>query len=149
MSESKTDQTKKLPYYLGKEKKVTEANYRTMINPKLADELYDKIVDLIITQKKYKLSNYSAKEMAKELKTNTRYLSAVINSRFDMTYSRLMNEFRIKDAKNMLVDKRYKDKTVEEIGILVGFITRQSFYASFYRLTGMPPRAYRMKYAEN
>ena len=43
------------------------------------------------------LPNYSAKDLAKELKTNTRYLSAVVNSRFGMNYSRLLNEYRIKE----------------------------------------------------
>ena len=39
----------------------------------LADELYDKILNIVVVQKKYKDPNYSAKDLAKELKTNTRY----------------------------------------------------------------------------
>ena len=85
----------------------------------------------------------AAKDLAKELKTNTRYLSAVINSRFGMNYSCLVNEYRIKDAQHLLVDKRYADKNVEEISAMVGFANRQSFYAAFYKNVGVTPNAYR------
>lgn len=130
------------PYNL-KERKIKNAAYRDMIRAELADELYDKIMNIIVLQKKYKDPNYSAKDLAKELKTNTRYLSAVINSRFGMNYSCLVNECRIKDAQHLLVDKRYADKNVEEISAMVGFANRQSFYAAFYKNVGVTPNAYR------
>ena len=65
---------KKRPYNL-REKKDKKAAYRSLIRAELADELYDKILNIIVVQKKYKDPNYSAKDLARELKTNTRYLS--------------------------------------------------------------------------
>lgn len=128
-----------------REKKEKKAAYRDMIRAELADELYDKILNLIVIQKKYKDPNYSAKDLAKELRTNTRYLSAVINSRFGMNYSCLLNEYRIKEALHLLVDKRYSEKNVEEISALVGFANRQSFYAAFYKIMGETPNGYRKR----
>ena len=128
-----------------REKKEKKAAYRDMIRAELADELYDKILNLIVIQKKYKVPNYSAKDLAKELRTNTRYLSAVINSRFGMNYSCLLNEYRIKEALHLLVDKRYAEKNVEEISALVGFANRQSFYAAFYKIMGETPNGYRKR----
>lgn len=135
---------KKLPYNL-REKKEKDAAYRSLIRPELADELYDKILNIIVLQKKYRDPSYSAKELAKELQTNTRYLSAVINSRFGMNYSCLLNEYRIKEAMHLLTDKRYADKTVEEISTMVGFANRQSFYAAFYKNLGETPNGYRRR----
>jgi transcriptional regulator len=132
-----------------REKKSKEASYRTMIRAELADELYDKIMNIIVIQKKYRDPDYSAKDLAKELQTNTRYLSAVVNSRFNMNYSCLLNEYRIKEAMHLLVDRRYVDKNVEEISTMVGFANRQSFYAAFYKYVGITPREYRLKYMEN
>ena len=87
LENKKTEETpKKRPYNL-REKKEKKAAYRSLIRPELADELYDKILNIIVVQKKYKDPDYSAKDLAKELKTNTRYLSAVVNSRFGMNYS--------------------------------------------------------------
>ena len=139
--------TKKRPYNL-REKKEKNAAYRSLIRPELADELYDKILNIVVVQKKYKDPDYSAKDLAKELKTNTRYLSAVVNSRFGMNYSCLLNEYRVKDAKHLLTDKRYADKNVEEISTMVGFANRQSFYAAFYKNVGETPNGYRKKHAD-
>lgn len=132
-----------------REKKSKEASYRTMIRAELADELYDKIMNIIVIQKKYRDPDYSAKDLAKELQTNTRYLSAVVNSRFGKNYSCLLNEYRIKEAMHLLVDRRYVDKNVEEISTMVGFANRQSFYAAFYKNIGITPREYRLKHMEN
>lgn len=138
---------KKLPYNL-REKKIKDAAYRTMIRAELADELYQKIVEIVVLQKKYKDPNFSSKDLAKLLKTNTRYLSAVVNSRFGMNFSCLLNEYRIKDALRLLADKKNKDKNIEEISAIVGFANRQSFYAAFYRIVGETPHGYRKRVLE-
>ena len=105
LENKKTEETpKKRPYNL-REKKEKKAAYRSLIRPELADELYDKILNIIVVQKKYKDPDYSAKDLAKELKTNTRYLSAVVNSRFGMNYSCLLNEYRVKDALHLLTSR--------------------------------------------
>lgn len=140
--EENLNEPKKHPYNI-REKKVKKAAYRDSIRAELADELYDKILNIIVIQKKYKDPDYSAKDMAKELKTNTRYLSAVINSRFGVNYSELKNKYRITDALHLLTDKRYKEKNVEEISSMVGFANRQSFYAAFYKYVGKTPYDYR------
>ena len=140
-SETQEAAPKKKPYNL-REKKEKKAAYRSLIRAELADELYDKILNIVVVQKKYKDPNYSAKDLAKELKTNTRYLSAVVN------YSCLLNEYRIKDALHLLVDKRYMDKNVEEISAMVGFANRQSFYAAFYKNVGETPNGYRKRNQE-
>lgn len=138
---------KKKPYNI-REKKPKDAAYRSLIRAELADELYDKILSIIVVEKKYKDPDYSAKELAKELNTNTRYLSAVVNSRFGMNYSCLLNEFRVKDAAHYLSDRRYEDKNVEEISAMVGFANRQSFYAAFYKIMGETPNSYRKRKLE-
>lgn len=134
----------KLPYNI-REKKEKNPDYHLLVKPELADRLYDRIMEIIVVQKKYKDPNYSAKELAKELKTNTRYLSAVVNSRFGMNYSCLLNEYRVKDALHLLTDKRYADKNVEKVSAMVGFANRQSFYAAFYKYVGITPKEYRTK----
>lgn len=120
--ETQSEAPKKLPYNL-REKREKDAAYRTMIRADLADELYQKIVDIVIVKKKYKDPNFSSKDLAKLLQTNTRYLSAVVNSRFGMNYSCLLNEYRVKDALRLLADKkmlkRMLKKSVQWLGLLI------------------------------
>ena len=138
-------EVKKLPYNL-REKKEKEAAYRSLIRPELADQLYDKILNIVVAQKKYKDPDYSAKQLAKDLDTNTRYLSAVVNSRFGQNYSCLLNEYRVKEALHLMLDKRYANKTMEDISIMVGFSNRQSFYAALYKNVGVTPNTYRKEH---
>lgn len=125
------------------EKKEKNASYRMLLRPELVDEIYEKILQKLLVDKIYQDPTYSAKQLAEELRTNTRYISAVINLRFQQNYSSLINEYRIKKALYMLIDSRYQDKTIEEIGNMVGFANRQSFYAAFYRQKGITPKEYR------
>ena len=135
-----------MPKYNITEKKEKEATYRTLISPSLMDELKDKILNLIVMQKKYKDKDYSAKRLAEDLGTNTRYISAVVNVKFHMNYTSFVNKYRIEEAMSILVDKRYQHLRIEEVSDMVGFANRQSFYASFYRLMGITPREYRVQH---
>ena len=129
-----------------KEKKEKEAAYRALVSPKVMDELKEKILNIILIQKKYKDKNYSAAKLAEDLGTNTRYISAVVNVRFHMNYTSLVNKYRIEEAMALLVDRRYKDLNMEDISDMVGFSNRQSFYASFYKINGCTPRAYKISH---
>ena len=128
------------------EKKEKEAVYRTLVSPKLMDELKEKILNIIVMQKKYKDKDYSAKRLAEDLGTNTRYVSAVVNVRFHMNYASFINKYRIEEAMSILVDKRYQDLRMEEVSDMVGFANRQSFYAAFYKIMNMTPRDYRVQH---
>jgi AraC-like DNA-binding protein len=130
------------------EKKEKEAAYRSLVSPKLMDEMKERILSIIVMQKKYKDKDYSAKRLAEDLGTNTRYVSAVVNVRFHMNYSSFINKYRIEEAMSILVDKRYQDLRMEEVSDMVGFANRQSFYASFYKIMKMTPREYRMQHLQ-
>ncbi len=128
------------------EKKEKEAAYRSLVSPKLMDDLKEKILDIILIQQKYKDKDYSAKRLAEDLGTNTRYISAVVNVRFHMNYTSFVNKYRIDEAMTLLVDKRYQDLNMEDISSMVGFSNRQSFYASFYKINGVTPREYKIRH---
>ena len=126
--------------------KEKEANYRGMVSPQVMDQMQEKIMKIIVMDKKYRDKNYSAKKLAEEIGTNIRYISAVVNTRFHMNYTSFVNKYRIEEAMSILVDKRYQDLNVEEVGDMVGFANRQSFYASFYKNLGITPRDYRLQH---
>ncbi len=127
------------------EKKQKNPLYRTLVKPELVEELYQKIMAKFVVEKKYKDPTYSAQQLAKDLETNSRYISAVINLRFQDNYSQMVNEFRVKDAMYMLKDQHSNRMSMEEVANQVGFANRQSFYAAFYKRTGCTPREFRLK----
>jgi AraC-like DNA-binding protein len=114
----------------------------------MMDEMQEKIMKIIVFDKKYKDKDYSAKKLAAEIGTNTRYISAVVNTRFHCNFNAFVNKYRIEEAMSLLVDKRYVDLNIADIGDMVGFANRQSFYSSFFRILGITPRDYRIKHAK-
>ena len=130
--------------YQIRELKVMEAGYRSLVSPRMMDQMQEQIMNIIVMQKKYRDKDYSAKKLADEIGTNTRYISAVVNTRFHMNYTQFVNSYRISEAMTLLVDKRYQNQNVAEIGDMVGFANRQSFYVSFFRFKGITPRQYRL-----
>ena len=128
------------------EKKERDATYCSLVSPAVMDELKERILDVVVMQKKFKDKNYSARQLAIDLGTNSRYVSAVVNVRFRMNYTTFINKYRIEEAMSILTDKRYEDLRMEEVSDMVGFSNRQSFYASFYKFTGITPKEYRTKH---
>lgn len=128
------------------ENKLKKTTYQTLVSASLMDELREKILKIVLIQKKYKDKHYSAKQLARDLGTNTRYVSAVVNVKFRMNYTSFINKYRIEEAMTLLTDKRYANCNMQEIADMVGFANRQSFYAAFYRVTGITPRQFRMEH---
>ena len=102
------------------EKKEKAAAYRSLVSPRMMDEMQEQIMNIIVMQKKYRDKDYS--------------------------YSSFVNKYRIEEAMSILVDKRYQDLDMEDVGFMVGFANRQAFYGSFYRFVGITPRQYRMEH---
>ena len=130
------------------EKKQKTPLYRSLLKMETVDDIYQQIMAKFIVEKKYRDCTYSAKKMAEELNTNVRYISAIINLRYQDNYSQMVNEFRIKEAMYMLKDRRYLNMTIEDIALAVGFQNRQCFYVAFYKRVGITPREYRISNME-
>lgn len=124
------------------EKKEKVAAYRLRISPEVIDAIYEAILRAMIVDKKYRDPDYTAKQLATDIHSNTRYVSAAVSLRFNMNFSELVNGYRVREAAHMLTDRRYKNLTVEQIATACGFRSRQSFHATFYRTYQQSPRDY-------
>lgn len=124
---------------------VQSPRYLNYVSPEKADDLYEKILDILVIKKRYRDCQYSARKLADELGTNTRYISIVFNTRFHANYNTVVNKLRIDFAQSMLADKRYVDLKMEDIAIFSGFSNRQSFYTAFQKFAKMSPIEYRRK----
>ena len=132
-------------YQITELKKCT-ADYHNILGDERKDELRDRIVEIIVDDKKYREKNYTASKLAAELGTNLRYISAVMTERFHTNLNGLVNKHRIEEAMTLLAGEEYRDKSITEIGEMVGFGTRQAFYASFFRFLNTTPREFRVKH---
>mgnify|MGYP000004329532 FL=1 len=114
------------------------------IRDELSDKLFVQIVEKIGVEKRYLDPDYSAKKLATDLHTNPRYISVVVGLHTGDNYNALVNGYRLRDACRMLRSPRYSEYTIEEIGLMCGFSSRQAFYLAFHREREVTPKQYRM-----
>ena len=127
-----------------KKEKTSPIAYRSSVSPQFVEETAKKIITKLMVEQKYRDPKYSAKRLSADIEVNIRHISAVVNLRFQQNYSQLIANMRILEAKYMLQERSFDNMTVEDIAVNVGFTTRQSFYASFYRICGTTPKEYRV-----
>lgn len=128
------------------ELKVSTANYQDILGDERKDMLRDRIIEIIVGDKKYREKNYTASKLAAELGTNLRYISAVMTERFHTNFNGLMNKHRIEEAMKLLTAEEYSEISINEISEMVGFGSRQAFYASFFRFLNTTPREFRVRH---
>ncbi len=97
-------------------------------------------------EKIYKQSDISASKLARELNTNTSYLSIIINNRFDESLKTIINKYRINEARRLLTSPEYSKYSIEGIAEEVGYHSRSTFYQSFKQITGLTPTQYLENY---
>lgn len=129
-----------------KKEKTKTLSYRQSVTPDFVEDVARKIIAKLMVEQKYRDPNYSAKQLSKDIGVNQRHISAVVSLRFQLNYSQLVGGMRIQEARYMLQDKSFNKMTMEDIAINVGFTTRQSFYAIFFKLCGTTPKEYRQKF---
>lgn len=129
-----------------KKEKTKTLSYRQSVTPDFVEDVARKIIAKLMVEQKYRDPNYSAKQLSKDIGVNQRHISAVVSLRFQLNYSQLVGGMRIQEARYMLQDKSFNKMTMEDIAINVGFTTRQSFYATFFKLCGTTPKEYRQKF---
>ena len=85
--------------------------------------------------------HYTLTTLAKELNTNSTYLSRIINIKKEMSFSEYIKNLRINYAvKEIKESNRFDKYTIEGIAQACGFKSANSFSKAFYRETGLQTR---------
>ena len=107
----------------------------------LSEEIVKEVLNkLLIFEKSNKFikNDYTLNSLAKELKTNSTYLSKIINSSKQVNFSNYLNKLRIEYAiQKLTTDKTFRNYTVQAIAEDVGFNKAQSFSTAFQKETGI------------
>lgn len=86
---------------------------------------------------------FSSKELARMVGSNTTYVSQVINETFGISFSTLLGNYRVKEACRRINESdAYDGFTIEAIANSVGFKSRTAFLNAFKREVGLSPSEY-------
>jgi AraC-like DNA-binding protein len=117
------------------------------VNPDKADEIMKKVTYLFEVEKVFRKEEISLRSLSEELSIPSHQLSWVINKKMNITFSGLVNSYRVEEVKRRLASPEDTDnKTILDIAYDAGFNTKTSFNRVFKRLTRMTPSQYRQRY---
>ena len=115
----------------------------TKLSDKQKQELIENIIYLMENEKYYRSEQFTIRDFALQLNSNRNYLSQIINEYFQTNFTNFINEYRVKEARQLLMDKNYNQYTLEAIGNMVGFYSKGTFITSFKKFTGVTPSFFR------
>jgi AraC-like DNA-binding protein len=102
-----------------------------------------KIRSVMESEKLYLDPEISLKELSDKTGITPRYVSQVINSKFNQNFFDFINQYRIEEAKRLMAGTVRKEITVLEVMYHVGFNSKSSFQAAFRKYTGTTPTEFR------
>jgi AraC-like DNA-binding protein len=128
--------------------KIDYTKYKTTpISQEQAEQIYNKVLKLVIDEKQFRQANLTLKSMSESLHISPQILSQVINLKSGNNFNNFINSFRIDEAKRVLLLEDYKNQTIASIAFEVGFNSISSFNTAFKKQTGETPVVYRQKFS--
>jgi AraC-like DNA-binding protein/tetratricopeptide (TPR) repeat protein len=116
---------------------------RENVNLSIDEAKENKIVEKLLqleSKLEYLNADFTLPYVAKKIKTNTTYLSYVVNKRFGKSFGEYSNELKINYVINeMISNHMYRKYSTQAIAESVGFKNAVSFAKSFRKRTGVSP----------
>lgn len=103
-------------------------------------DIITRMVQLLEHEKPYAKPGFNRKRMADKLGVGEHQLSKAVNETYHKSFSELMNEYRVREAKKLLNSSVHP---VTVISYDTGFASIASFNRVFKESTGLSPSAYR------
>jgi AraC-like DNA-binding protein len=115
------------------------------ISQEEAEMIHRKILEYLEAEKPYVKSDFSMNDLCNSLNISRRKVSYVLNDVIRKNFYGVINEYRVKEAEDLLLNDEMNQMKIEFLGEKVGFQSKSSFNACFKKVTGMTPSEYRGK----
>ncbi|HEX7846656.1 MAG TPA: helix-turn-helix transcriptional regulator [Chitinophagaceae bacterium] len=109
------------------------------------EDLADRIVDLMETDKLYQETELTLQQLAGKLQVPTYQVSQSLNEGLKKNFYDLVNGYRVEEAKRLLQDVRNRNYTILSVGFEAGFNSKTTFNTVFKKFTGFTPTEFRDK----
>lgn len=122
---------------------VRRRRRRVFEEPPAAERLTmaQRIESLMRDRQLFKRPDLRLADVARELNTNTTYVSACVNSETGLSFPDYVATFRVRYAQGLLCD--YPDKPLPDVAAESGFANEKSFYRTFKAHTEKTPGEWR------
>lgn len=116
------------------------------LTPDEAERIAGRLEEAMRQERLFLDPELSLQTLADRLDVRRHDLSQVINERFGMTYTELVYQQRLAEARARLTDPRYRRLTIAAIALDSGFNSVSSFTTMFKRRFKLTPSAYRKQH---
>jgi YesN/AraC family two-component response regulator len=107
--------------------------------------LYQELLMLMERDKMYLNPDLQLKDLAVRLRTNTRYLSQVVNHRTHHNLLHFINTYRVAEVQAHINHPDYRHLSTFGVAQHCGFKNKSTFYKVFREITGVTPREYQVQ----
>jgi len=138
--------TQRKPDYLRLlQSETRRAHYeKTRLRGLDVDSIITRLYEIMEDEKAFADEELSLKDVAAELSVSLHQLSEVLNERVKKNFKTFVNEFRVEEAKKLLVEE--PERSVLSIGVAVGFNSNTTFCTVFAKMAGCAPGQYRKNF---
>ncbi len=109
-------------------------------------DVFQKVKMLFQNEPIYLDPDISLNAVAEKLTLSPRLVSQVINENEQQNFTDFVNQYRIENAKTLLIDSKKINQKIATIAFDAGFGTVTSFNVAFKKKTGMTPTEYRKQH---
>jgi AraC-like DNA-binding protein len=128
------------PELVEKEKPKYE---RSGLQKKNIDTLSKKLITLMREEELYREPELSIIDVANRLHVPRHHVTQILNEKMGRNFFTFINNYRVEEAKNRLLDPANNNLTVLAIGFDAGFNSKSSFNTLFKKHVGLTPSEYR------
>ena len=94
-------------------------------------------------EKLYLKEDFSLPSLAKKLGVSPHHLSQILNESLGQSFFDYAAQWRIVEAKKLLVSSESQHIKIEEIAEMVGYNSKSAFNTAFKKIVGQTPSQYR------
>ncbi len=120
-----------------------QGTYFNEKKPDAGSRLFKEIYSLVVENNEFTNPKMSVDLLARELNSNSKYISQAIRNKTGMNFNTFINTYRIEKAKELLREEQSEMSSIETIAEKCGFNNNTTFYQTFKKNTGLTPSKYR------
>ncbi len=106
-------------------------------------QLKDRFLELFEKQHIYRQCDLKITQISMILHTNRTYISNLINTEFNSTFSDFVNRYRVAEARKLLADSKQQNYSLNYVSEASGFGSVNSFIRIFRESEGITPGKFR------
>jgi AraC-like DNA-binding protein len=115
-----------------------------LTNERMA-EITDQLLQLMETERPFLEPELTLPQLADRLSISPHRLSQVINRKMNRSFFVLINEYRVQEAKRLLISPQHDHLSILGIALDAGFNSKTTFNTAFVKYTGMTPSKFRIQ----